>query len=377
MPTVRILQTGDLHLETPFSGSCLTREQARQRREELRETFTRIIGLVQERGVQLLLIAGDLFEHRYATKDTMRFLNRQFAAIPATKVFIVPGNHDPALADSYYRTFPWNGNVHIFTEPEFTSVSIPELNCCVHGFGWTRWEDRENRLSSLRIGNRDCLNLVLLHGDAAGAEGETIYLPVTAAAMQNCGADYIALGHIHNPMPVKAGGKVLGQYAGSPEPLNFGETGEHGVLTGELEKGNIKMEFVPTARRQYRHLTVPVTPELDAEALLGLCREQIAVCGADHYYRCTLTGLADPEVPLDLNWLTEKAREACFYAEMVNETRPDQDLEAIAAQEGNSVIGQFITRMLGMMDKSAGEERETARRALERGLGALTRKKVG
>ena len=39
-----------------------------------------------------------------------------FKEIPNTRIYIVPGNHDPKIKDSYYNNFNWNSNVHIFDE---------------------------------------------------------------------------------------------------------------------------------------------------------------------------------------------------------------------------------------------------------------------
>ena len=75
---VRFLHTGDLHLDSPFSG--LSVKKSEERRRELRESFSRMMALVRERNIDLVLIAGDVFDSEYVTHATARLLIEEFAA---------------------------------------------------------------------------------------------------------------------------------------------------------------------------------------------------------------------------------------------------------------------------------------------------------
>ncbi|MGI5838759.1 MAG: metallophosphoesterase family protein [bacterium] len=376
MPTVKILQTGDLHLETPFTDCGLPAGLAGQRRSELRGAFARIIEVARENGVEVLLLTGDLFEHRYATKDVIRFVNGLLAEIPDTRVFIAPGNHDPALPDSYYRTFPWAGNVHIFREPSFAGVAVPELGAVVYGYGWTQWEIRQRILPEMKITDPDAVNIVLLHGDVVGRSGESVYLPVTQEDLATSMADYIALGHIHGCRSYEAGGKLLAQYAGSPEPLNAGETGRHGILLGEVGKGGSDWDFVPVAKRRYFTLDVSIDPEMDTAKIAAVCREMIRENGGpEDIFRFILTGRYDPESRFDSVLWREALSGACGHAELTDRTQPDYDLTELARQE-NTVLGQFVKAMQRQMMEVAEDEKAVVEKALIYGLDALTGQKV-
>jgi len=376
MATVRIMQAGDLHLETPFTDCGLPPELAGQRRAELRSAFTRIIDLVRENDVRILLLAGDMYEHRYATKDTIRFINGLLAEIPSTRVFIAPGNHDPALPDSYYHTFPWAENVHIFRAPTFERVEVPGLRVNVWGLGWTQWEIRQRKLRELQIVAPETLNLVLLHAEVVGREGESSYLPVTVEDMEQCGADYIALGHIHGYTSYTAGERIIAQYAGSPEPLNAGETGRHGILLGEIGKDGSDWSFVPMAKRQYFSLEVKVKPEMDTAKIAAACRELIrANGGRDDIFRFSLTGRHDPDSRFDPAHWREAVGDDCSRAELIDRTQPDYDLDELARQE-NTVLGQFVRVMLTKLEAAAAAEKPGLEKALFYGLDALTGQKV-
>ena len=89
---IRVIHTGDLHLDSPFRG--LPAEKARQRREEQRGLLDRLAALCAERQADVVLIAGDLFDGDGVYYETTRMLADVFGSMKA-KIFIAPGNHDP------------------------------------------------------------------------------------------------------------------------------------------------------------------------------------------------------------------------------------------------------------------------------------------
>ena len=66
---LRILHTGDWHLDSPFSH--LDAKRAAQRQRELRATFQTMIDYADRNGVDLVLAAGDIFDREYVTLDTV------------------------------------------------------------------------------------------------------------------------------------------------------------------------------------------------------------------------------------------------------------------------------------------------------------------
>ena len=109
---VRILHAGDFHLDSAFGA--LTPEQARQRRAESRESIQRLVDWANDHEVQLMLLAGDLFDGDAVGGDTARLLAQALGGFQGQTV-IAPGNHDPYTARSAYARTLWPDNVHIFT----------------------------------------------------------------------------------------------------------------------------------------------------------------------------------------------------------------------------------------------------------------------
>lgn len=350
-----MLHMADMHLAWPFAGDG---PRAGVRREELKAVFTSMIDLAIEQQVQILLIAGDLFEHAHAGRGLIKFIDDQFRRIAGVHVFISPGNHDPLLPDSYYRSYPWAPNVYIFG-PTAERVDLPDMPVSVYGWGFDTWEVRDYRLAGLRVVDPSRVNLVVLHG------GDEKYHPFRPADLAAIGADYIALGHIHKEGSfLEQQGRVIARYSGSPEALGFGEPGEHGVYLGSVEKQVNRMAWVPTGRRRYITAEVDVSGAISLEDVAARMTEVAEPAArAQHAYRLTLTGAVDPELLLDLTVLQATLADQFYLLKLADRTSPDYDLAALSRER--SARGLFVQRLQTM---AAAEPDPAVRRRIERAL---------
>ncbi|MFZ5817542.1 MAG: metallophosphoesterase family protein [Bacillota bacterium] len=365
MRAVKVLHMADMHLEWPFAGLGIDARRGRMRREELKEVFASIVDLAIREQVQLFLIAGDLFEHDHLTRATVLWLEQQFRRMEGIRVFISPGNHDPLLPNSYYRSFPWPENVHIFG-PEPERVDLDPLGVSVYGWGFPAYEVTSWQLGSLRVADPRRINIVLLHG------GDERYHPFRPSELSALEADYIALGHIHKAGVVwEEDGRVIAQYPGSPEALSFGEPGLHGVLVGTVGKEVNRLMPVVTGKRQFISRAVNVTGAATPEELV---QAVLAVDGEfermTHAYRLALTGTVDPELTIDLPLLEERLAPHFYLLRLQDQTRRDYDLAGLARER--SARGLFVQRLLAMEAQAADpQERARLQRALQLGLAAF------
>lgn len=365
MPDVKVLHMADMHLQWPFAAMGADGHQGRRRREELKDVFVRIIDLAAQEQVQVLLIAGDLFEHKYATRGLIKFIDDQFRRIPGTRVFISPGNHDPYLPGSYYEEYPWAENVHVFG-PQPARVDLDGLPVSVYGWGFGTWEVRQPMLRGLQAEDPTRINLAVFHG------GEGAYHPFQASDLAALGADYIALGHIHKEgVMLRKNGRVVARYSGSPEALSFGEPGEHGVYLGVVDKLSNRMEFVPTGYRRYISGQVDVSGAVSLEDLVNAIRQvDTPERRAQHCYRLTLTGGIDAGLTPDLPVLLDRLAGEFYFLKLADETRPDYDLERLAQER--SARGLFVQKLTAMEAETEDPViRSRIRRALAVGLEAF------
>lgn len=216
---MKFVHLADVHFDMPFS-TLETRGLAETRRLEQRNAFRRAIQHVKENNIEYLFICGDLYEQEYVKKSTIEFINELFKTIPDTKIFIVPGNHDPYIKNSYYSTFSFAENVVIFTSK---IQKIAKGNINIYGYGFEDFYMKAEESEEMNIEDRNKINILLTHCDLDGAEnGETRYNPIQKSKLKVLGFDYVAMGHIHK---AKYDDEVV--YPGSLISLGFDELGKH------------------------------------------------------------------------------------------------------------------------------------------------------
>ena len=107
MKNIKILHTADLHLDSAFEA--LPAGKAAIRRAEQRELLSRLAELARSERVDVVLLAGDIFDGGGTYFETGAELVRCLRDM-SVPVFIAPGNHDPYDAHSPYAKldFPQN-----------------------------------------------------------------------------------------------------------------------------------------------------------------------------------------------------------------------------------------------------------------------------
>ena len=129
---MKFVHIADMHFDVPFT-TLNKNELGNTRRLDQRKAFKKIIEYIKENKIPYLFISGDLYEHEYVKQSTIEYINNLFKEIEDTKIYIVPGNHDPILKNSYYSKFNWNKNVHIFSA---NVERISDNNLDIYGFGF-------------------------------------------------------------------------------------------------------------------------------------------------------------------------------------------------------------------------------------------------
>lgn len=361
MPT--FLHTADIHLDSPFSARFDTK-RAELRRNELRRSVSDMFDLAKD--VDLLLIAGDLFDGSCVTGETISFLKRKFAELPDTKIFIVAGNHDPFSQGSVYGAEDFGDNVHIFST-EGECVEIPELKTRVYGISFSS-PVCEKTLEIPKIEKKDGYSdIILLHGDLVSLGGESNYNPIDKKFLENCGGDYVALGHIHKRSELARCGNTYYAYPGPPEGRGFDECGDMGCYIGSVDNGIADVQFKRVGRRRFFHVYADVSDAADSIHAAQIAMEEAEKLGtADDFYKIILTGRT---TGLSTDSIQEELSARLYFAQVYNETRPEYDVEKLAEQ--NTLCGEFVRIMQKRISSLSGEEKAIARDAMLLGIEVL------
>ena len=360
--SIKILHAADFHLDSAFAG--LSGEQAKLRRRESRQLLERLSNYVNQNDVQIVLLAGDLFDSATTYRETVEVLIDALAGMNA-RVFIAPGNHDFYSARSPYAALRWPENVHIFKTREIERLELPELGCAVYGAAFTDAAQETSLLDGFTAPDDGLTHLMVLHGDLTVAEAR--YDPVTREQIAASNLDYLALGHTHKFGGVETAGRTAYAYSGCPEGRGFDELDDKGFLCGTVEHGEVDIKFVPFAKRHYRILRVDVTDQKPEDALQAAMPET----AASDLCRVIFSGETD-ERGVDIKVIQERFAPDFFHLELRDETRMRQDIWAHAQED--SLRGLFLRELHGQYEAADEAGRRRVERAARFGLAALDRR---
>ncbi len=308
---MRILHTGDWHLGRTLLGADLLEHQA--------AFLDWLVDLVQDRSVDLVVIAGDVYDRAIPPIDAVRMLSRVLERLAQTAtVVLTPGNHDSA-ARLGFGAGVMDRRVRILAEP--ARIADPVLvddadgPVAVYGIPYlhpdlTRYAladvpdeplarshhavvhaatERIRSDLSLRGSTR---SVVVAHAFVGGADPSDSEQDIRVGGVDRVaesvfdGFDYVALGHLHGPQRVGDGGRI--RYAGSPLAFSFGERHQQKSVTlVELDaRGAVSTELVPA----------PVPRRLvDVRGSIDDVESGVFRADADAWVRVAVTDTVHPE----------------------------------------------------------------------------------
>ncbi len=250
---MKLLHTGDWHV-----GRSI---RLRSRTPEFEEAIAEVVGIAAQEGVDAVLIAGDLYDHRSPTPeaDALVFdaLVRLYeASIP---VVVIPGNHDSAVRlqalARLLRPIGVTVIPKVVPPGQGSLVELPArdgpeaaLVACVPFVPERRFGDAAELFDATEawyqsyaegIGRileamtapfrPDRVNVLMAHlftdGAIPGGGEHQITIGIEYAVSPSrlpATASYVALGHVHRPQAVR-GAPSPTRYAGSLLQLDFGE----------------------------------------------------------------------------------------------------------------------------------------------------------
>lgn len=276
---MRILHTSDWHLGRSFGDFRLLDDQ--------REFLQWLVELCKERQVELVAIAGDLFDRSVPPADAVALLRDTLRSFQAARIEVVAiaGNHDSGdrlaaydglteasgllIRGGYERAA--QVEVRNFSDGPLAIAAVPFLDPVLAPEGYLEPDETAGRLQ--RYGHegvlRTCLDqirasvagqprsLILAHAFVAGGAESTSEreLSIGASSMVSASVfddfSYCALGHLHRPQVVDKRPHV--RYSGSPLAYSFSEREDSKeVVLVELDpEGNASVESikVPGGRR--------------------------------------------------------------------------------------------------------------------------------
>ena len=277
---MKFIHLGDLHLGKNVNDFSMIEDQ--------RYILDQIIGIIEERDIDAVLLAGDIYDRSIPSEEAVKLFDAFLTRLASLEVsvFAVSGNHDSDerlhfgsslfASNEIYINGRYDGEVAcVHTEDEHGPLHIwllPYIKASRVGHFLTG-ADTSTYDKAFRAAMDHCeinqaeRNLIVLHQFVTGAAkepelagSETMMLNV--GTIDKIGADcfdafdYVAMGHIHRGQAV---GRETCRYAGSMlkyslDKNELAQTKTAPVITMG-PKGDVRVELVPLKPlREIRHI---------------------------------------------------------------------------------------------------------------------------
>ena len=161
---MKIIHCADLHLDSKLH-THLDRDLARRRRDELLHNFERLAGYAAENDVEVILIAGDLFDRDTVSQLAANTVLSVIKTHPQIRFYYLRGNHDTGdcLGSSgpvQARSLP---NLYLFGNRWKTYYDGKEGRISISGLELTRGSSA-GAVSGLHL-DPACFNIVKSFGN--------------------------------------------------------------------------------------------------------------------------------------------------------------------------------------------------------------------
>lgn len=270
---MRILHTSDWHLGRSFHREGMLEHQAAY--------VDHLIDVVERERVDLVVVAGDVYDRALPPVDAVRLADETFARLAASRarVVVTSGNHDSAQRLGFGSRLIDAAGVHVRTDA--SGVGTPVLLGDDHGpvavYGLPYLDPDALRepwglpvrsheaaltaamsrvrgdLASRPAGTR---SVVLAHAFVAGAEPSDSERDISVGGVSRVptsvfdGVSYAALGHLHGRHTLTESVR----YSGSPLAYSFSEA--------DHLKGSWLVELGPTGLSRAEFVEAPVPRRL-------------------------------------------------------------------------------------------------------------------
>ncbi|MBT9607545.1 exonuclease SbcCD subunit D C-terminal domain-containing protein [Microbacterium sp.] len=375
---MRILHTSDWHIGRSFHGHSTL--------DALAEVLDVLVGQVRAYDVDVVVVAGDVFDSAAPSAACYPLLTRTLAALAdaRARVVVTSGNHDSA-ARLGFQSALLRSEITVVTDPLSvgTPITIDDAHGPVHFYGIPYlepaivrhlWEGVELRSQAQTIGHamelvrRDAAarggrSVAIAHCFAAGVEATPgVEREIRQGGIDNVplpafdGPDYVALGHIHGRQQLSD--RV--RYAGAPLHYSFGEASK--------PRGSWLVDLDATGLAAVEWLALPVPRPL---VVLRAPFDDLLSDGAfeahvDHWVRAEYTD-ATPQLD-PMRRLQARFPWCATVAHTPAEPRRDDGLgyarRVRAARDEAEIIDAFLTHV--REGEGASEvERELIREVLD------------
>ena len=245
----KIIHTADIHLDSPLQKlSQYEGAPAEQIRRASRGAFTNLIDFAIREAVDLVVVAGDLYDGDWPDQNTGLFFVKEASRLiqAGIPMVVIRGNHDAANLITRSLPLPKNpdGTDVMLSEKQVDCRIFESIGVAVHGKSFLNRVEKENLALQYPPALGGLFNVGLLHTSLGGFEGHDPYAPCTPRELADKHYDYWALGHIHQRGRHEIEGAAPVVYSGNLQGRHVRECGAKGCCLLTLgDNGQCDLTF--------------------------------------------------------------------------------------------------------------------------------------
>ncbi len=367
---LRFLHCSDIHLDTTFPD--LNAAKSDERRHELRSSFMNMMQYVRDRGIDYVLMSGDIFDTGYATNATAEVLIREFNNCKDTKFIIAPGRSDKYENNPIYTSGRLPENCYVFTNAELDRFDFDDHNLTIYGWAYVNDEKHGSPIGGKKVDDSSKINIVCGYCDLDG-DIDSDKIPMPVSELKKFGADYYALGSRHEASDFTKLGDSIYSYCGSLESTGFKESGLGGtnLIVIDFTDGELSVDVkrVTFGKLRFKTETIDITGVNTASEIINKISRLISnkKYGIETALCVELIGNIDPHFLISKN--LESDAFGLYHFDMRDKTLPLFGTEKY--KRDMSVKGELFRTLSPMLYSKDEDERLTAARAFRVGLAAL------
>jgi DNA repair exonuclease SbcCD nuclease subunit len=348
---LRVLHTADVHLGARHADLG---GQASAQRERQFAAFQATVDLALKEKVDLVLIAGDLFDSNTQPRRSVERVSAELKrlALASIRTVILPGTHDVHDRASIYRAHdlaalagvtPESELIVVLT-PDQPEVDYPILDAVIYGRLFATKRAPHSPLAGFHPPAHEKRNWLIgmIHGSLLiPAKTDRDEVVFTTEEVAGSGLDYLALGHWHSTVRGRSG-RVIYAYPGAPEAIAVDQDRAGRVLLVTLDQTKDGTKTVDIQERQvgrtrFDKLDIDAASIANQPALVEVLRGK---SDPDLVLDVRITGVRPDELDLDLDEV-----EAALAPSVLKIRVRDVSLPALsegAIPPADTILGAFI-----------------------------------
>lgn len=373
---IRLLHTADVHLGAKFLGLG---DKGATQREQIRASFKKLISQAIVEDVDIVLIAGDLFDANQQPRINVDLVVEQFNLLAANNipVCLIPGTHDCFDSNSIYKKTDFVKrcpNLTLFTNQGWNYKEFPPLGLTIYGKPNCSNRSYNSPLEGLKRLSKSQYHVAIAHGSlnipGAIAEDDHVF---TIGEIQNSGMQYVALGHWHRPYECSNKG-VIAWYSGPPEIISIDQKEPGSVLMVTiLDSGGVEVETRQIGLHCCDELEIDLS---DLESLSELKSKITQGATSNLVRKVILKGLRNEDIHFSPEELEAELSDGFFHLRITDLSHPRITELSEDAYEGQLILGKFLKLMQEHIQACKDEDRKIAEEALQYGLALLQGKDI-